>query len=111
MVIAIINFIRKSNYTLHFYCLVLLLSLFLNVQVCLAESPSIVQLLQLTQAGASIELDLRDKHYSASELVRLASSLKFEATLTLIVGSNSQLSVSQCVQIAKSAPGHVIFRF
>lgn len=75
-----------------------------------AQGPSTNMLKQITQAGGSLILDLEKYPYSVSQLADLASSLKFQATLT-IKASPKSLSAAQCAQIAKARPGQVIFWF
>lgn len=77
----------------------------------MAQSVSLGQLMQLTRAGASLEIDLRSSSFSASELLMLASSLPGNATLTIIVGPGANLSISQCLQIVRAKPGQIVFRF
>lgn len=75
-----------------------------------AEGPSIAMLKQIIQAGGSLILDLGEHKYTVTQLQDLASSLKYQSTLTIKLG-DSQLSPVQCAQIAKARPGQVIFWF
>ncbi len=75
-----------------------------------AAGKSITELMSITQAGGSLIIDLDKKAYSATELAALAASLKFEATLT-IKSATGKLSTTQCIQIARARPGHVVFWF
>ena len=76
-----------------------------------ATAMTVTELLQLTQAGASLELDLRQNSYTSVDLIRLAQSLKFQSTLTIIMPAKGGLTIAQCMQIARARPGQVIFRF
>lgn len=75
-----------------------------------AEEPSLSMLKQITQAGGSLILDLEKQDYTVSQLVDLASSLKYQSTLTIKM-VKGKLSPVQCAQIAKARPGQVIFWF
>lgn len=89
--------------------LLLQLMLFWSVPVW-AEEISIAALKQITQAGGSLILDLEKQRFTVTQLVDLASSLKYQSTL-IIKGSKGILSPPQCVQIAKARPGQVSFWF
>lgn len=75
-----------------------------------AEGPPINMLKEITMAGGSLIVDLDKQQYTVSQLVDLASSLKFQSTLT-IKSDAKTLSATQCAQIAKARPGQVIFWF
>lgn len=75
-----------------------------------ASEPSVTALMQITQAGGSLVLDLEKHSYTVTQLATLAASLKFQATLTLKM-SSQPLNAAQCIQIAKARPGQVIFWF
>lgn len=79
-------------------------------QVSFGAEPSIPMLKQITQAGGSLIVDLDKQSYTVSQLLDLASSLKFQATLTIKMGQ-SHLSATQCAQIARARPGQVVFWF
>lgn len=89
----------------------LFISLFLTCGCVFAQEPNITELRAITQAGGSLIVDLDKRKYTASELKMLAESLKYEATLTIKMSAKNRLSVSQCVQIAQSNPGKVVFWF
>ena len=79
-------------------------------QPSFGAEPSITLLKQITQAGGSLILDLDKQAYTVTQLRDLASSLKYQATLTIKMGRNP-LSSNQCSQIARARPGQVIFWF
>lgn len=74
------------------------------------EEASISMLKQITQAGGSLILDLEKQRYTVPQLLDLASSLKYQSTLTIKAGKGI-LSPVQCAQIARARPGQVIFWF
>lgn len=79
-------------------------------QLARAQEPGIPALMQITQAGGSLVLDLDKSRYTVTQLVSLAASLKYQATLTIKLGSKP-LTAVQCAQIAKARPGQVVFWF
>lgn len=74
------------------------------------EEPSVNMLKQITQAGGSLIIDLEKQSYTVSQLLDLASSLKYQSTLTIKTGKG-RLSPVQCAQIASAKPGQIIFWF
>lgn len=56
-------------------------------------------------------IDLERKKYSAAELAALASGLKYQATLTIVMAGTRKLTTAECVMIASKRPGQVIFQF
>lgn len=66
----------------------------------------------IAQAGGSLIVDLSKHSYSASELIAIASSLSHGASLTIRMRQDgSELSATQCAQIARAKPGQVRFWF
>lgn len=86
------------------------LACLLLAQPAICADKSLADLRRIAEAGGGFILDLDKKDYTVSELVSLASSLKYQATLTIKVGG-ANLSTSQCAQIAKARPGQVVFWF
>lgn len=79
---------------------------------CLAAEKSTSELRLIAQAGGSLIVDLSKHGYSASELIAIASSLSHGASLTIRMRQDgSELSTTQCAQIARAKPGQVRFWF
>lgn len=79
---------------------------------CLAAEKSTSELRLIAQAGGSLIVDLSKHSYSASELIAIASSLSHGASLTIRMRQDgSELSATQCAQIARAKPGQVRFWF
>lgn len=79
---------------------------------CLAAGKSTSELRLIAQAGGSLVLDMSKHAYSTSELIAIASSLRHGASLTIRMRQDgSELSATQCAQIARAKPGQVRFWF
>ena len=76
---------------------------------CFGQEIPASALRNIIDAGGSVILDMDKNVYSAAELISLARALKYNATLTIRLGSERRFSVPECLQIAKSNPGHVVF--
>ena len=92
--------------------LLFFLAIFLLTSPCLATEKSTSELRLIGQAGGSRIVDLSKHGYSASELIAIASSLSHGASLTIRMRQDgSELSATQCAQIARAKPGQVRFWF
>lgn len=83
----------------------------LSSGVSISAEMNFSELKFIVQAGGSLIIDLEKNHLGVSELVTLASNLKYNSTLTIKMAPGKSFTSSQCAQIAKASPGHVVFWF
>lgn len=86
----------------------LLLLLFCSIPLR-AQELNAAAVRQIIQSGGSIILDMENNTFSTADLISFARALKYNATLTIIVSKTRPLTSSECVHIANSNPGHVVF--